>query len=86
MKRGITVLVSVGVLATAAYFTISKLAIRHETVTFYDASRDNRPVAVDLAVRRDKEMQANAGMITMPVAARSSDDHGDTSPWAARSP
>ena len=75
MKRGITVLVSVGVLATAAYFTISKLAIRHETVTFYDASRDNRPVAVDLAVRRDKEMQANAGMITMPVAVI---NHGNT--------
>jgi hypothetical protein len=75
MKRGITVLVSVGVLATAAYFTISKLAIRHETVTFYDASRDNRPVAVDLAIRRDKEMQANAGMITLPVAVI---NHGNT--------
>jgi hypothetical protein len=75
MKRGITVLVSVGVLATAAYFTIAKLAIRHETVTFYDASRDNRPVAVDLAVRRDKEMQANAGMIMLPVAVI---NHGNT--------
>ena len=31
-------------------------------------ARDNRPVAVDIAVRRDKEMQANAGMITLPVA------------------
>jgi hypothetical protein len=30
--------------------------------------RDNRPVAVDIAVRRDKEMQANADMITLPVA------------------
>ena len=75
MKRGIMVLVSVGVLATAAYFTISKWAIRHETVTFYDASRDNRPVAVDLAIRRDKEMQANAGMITLPVAVI---NHGNT--------
>jgi hypothetical protein len=75
MKRGITVLVSVGVLATAAYFTIAKWAIRHETVTFYDASRDNRPVAVDLAIRRDKEMQANAGMITLPVAVI---NHGNT--------
>jgi hypothetical protein len=75
MKRGITVLVAVGVLATAAYFTISKWAIRHETVTFYDASRDNRPVAVDLAIRRDKEMQANAGMITLPVAVI---NHGNT--------
>jgi hypothetical protein len=75
MKRGIVVLVSVGVLSAAAYFTISKWAIRHETITFYDATRDNRPVAVDLAVRRDKEMQANAGMIRLPVAVV---NHGNT--------
>jgi len=75
MKRGITVLVSLGVLVTAAYFTASKWAIRHETLTFYDASRDNRPVAVDVAVRRDKELQANAGMITLPVAIL---NHGNT--------
>ena len=35
-------------------------ALRHETITFYDASCDNRPVAVDITVRRDKELQANA--------------------------
>jgi alpha/beta hydrolase fold len=75
MKRGIAVLLSVGAVATAAYFTLSKWAIRHETVTFYDASRDNRPVAVDIAVRRDKEMQANAGMIKLPVAIF---NHGNT--------
>ena len=75
MKRGITVLVSVGIVATAAYFTVSKWAIRHESITFYDASRDNRPVAVDTAVRRDKEMQANAGMIKLPVAIF---NHGNT--------
>jgi pimeloyl-ACP methyl ester carboxylesterase len=75
MKRGITVLVSLGVLVTVAYFTASKWAIRHETLTFYDASRDNRPVAVDVAVRRDKELQANAGMITLPVAIL---NHGNT--------
>ena len=68
MKRGIAVLLSLCVLMTVAYFTASKWAIRHETITFYDATRDNRPVAVDIAVRRDKEMQANAGMITLPVA------------------
>jgi hypothetical protein len=45
-------------------FTVSKWAIRHQTLTFYDAARNNRPVAVDIAVRYDKEMQANAGMIT----------------------
>jgi alpha/beta hydrolase fold len=75
MKRGITVLVSLSAVLTVAYFTASKWAIRHETLTFYDASRDNRPVAVDIAVRRDKEMQANAGMIKLPVAIL---NHGNT--------
>jgi pimeloyl-ACP methyl ester carboxylesterase len=75
MKRGISILLSLGVLVTAAYFTASKWAIRHQTITFYDPARDNRPVAVDIAVRRDKEMQADAGMITLPVAVLS---HGNT--------
>ena len=55
MKRGITVLLSAGALAAVGYFTASKWAIRHEAITFYDASRENRPVAVDIAVRRDKD-------------------------------
>jgi pimeloyl-ACP methyl ester carboxylesterase len=75
MKRGIAILVSLTVLVAVGYFTISKWAIHHETITFYDASRNNRPVAVDIAVRRDKEMQANAGMITLPVAIL---NHGNT--------
>jgi pimeloyl-ACP methyl ester carboxylesterase len=75
MKRGITILLSLSVLVTGAYLTISKWAIRHETITFYDPSRDNRPVAVDIAIRRDKEMQANAGMIKLPVAVL---NHGNT--------
>jgi hypothetical protein len=75
MKRGIAILVSLTVLVAVGYFTISKWAISHQTITFYDASRDNRPVAVDVAVRRDKEMQANAGMITLPVAIL---NHGNT--------
>jgi hypothetical protein len=75
MKRGIVILLSLGVLLTAAYFTASKWAIRHDTLTFHDASRDNRPVAVDVAVRWDKEMQANAGMIKLPVAIL---NHGNT--------
>ncbi len=75
MKRGITVLLSLSVLVTVAYFTASKWAIRHETLSFHDASRDNRLVAVDVAVRRDKEMQADAGMITLPVAVL---NHGNT--------
>jgi hypothetical protein len=75
MKRGITVLLSLSVLVTGAYFTASKWAIRHETISFHDPDRDNRLVAVDIAVRRDKEMQANAGMITLPVAVL---NHGNT--------
>lgn len=75
MKRGIAVLVSVSALCGIAYFTASKWAIRHETITFYDASRDNRAVPVDIAVRRDKELQANAGMIMLPVAVI---NHGNT--------
>lgn len=75
MKRGIAVLVCVSALCAVAYVTASKWAIKHETITFYDASRDNRPVPVDIAIRRDKEMQANAGMITMPVAVI---NHGNT--------
>jgi alpha/beta hydrolase fold len=75
MKRGILILLSVCALFVVGYFTASKWAIRHETLTFYDPARDNRPVAVDVAVRRDKEMQANAGMIKLPVAIL---NHGNT--------
>ena len=75
MKRGIAILLSLCVLVTVGYFTASKWAIRHETITFHDPTRDNRPVAVDVAVRWDKEMQANAGMITLPVAIL---NHGNT--------
>ncbi|MBS0531300.1 MAG: alpha/beta fold hydrolase [Proteobacteria bacterium] len=74
MKRGVTVFVSICVLAVVAYVTASKWAIHHETMTFYDATRD-RPIAVDVAIRRDKEMQANAGMLTLPVAIL---NHGNT--------
>jgi hypothetical protein len=75
MKRGIAVLLSLGLLAAFAYFGASKWAIRHETLTLFDTSRENRPVAVDVAVRRDKEVQANVGMLTLPVAILS---HGNT--------
>jgi alpha/beta hydrolase fold len=75
MKRGIAVLLSVGSFFTVAYFTVSKWAIRHESITFLDPERDNRPVAVDIAVRRDKLMQAEAGMIKLPVAIL---NHGNT--------
>jgi len=75
MKSGIVVLLSLSVLVAVGYFTASKWAIRHETVTFIDPARGNRPVPVVIAVRRDKEMQANAGMITLPVAVL---NHGNT--------
>lgn len=75
MKRGIAVLLSLTVLLVVGYVTASKWAIKHETIAFRDPGRDNRLVAVDVAVRRDKEMQANAGMITLPVAIL---NHGNT--------
>ena len=75
MKRGIAVLLSLTVLVTLGYFTASKWAISHVTISFHDPARDDRLVAVDVAVRRDKEMQANAGMITLPVAIL---NHGNT--------
>src|ERR1700712_1021763 len=75
MKRGIGIFLSLCVLLGVAYFTASKWAIKHETLTFHDPARDNRLVAGDIAVRRDKEMQANAGMINLPVAVL---NHGNT--------
>jgi pimeloyl-ACP methyl ester carboxylesterase len=75
MKRGITVFLSVGALVTVGYFTVSKWAIRHESFTFYDPDRDSRPVAVDIAIRRDRQMQADAGLIKLPVVVFS---HGNT--------
>jgi hypothetical protein len=75
MKRGIAVLLSLSALVTVAYFSASKLAIRHETLMFNDPARGNRAVEVDVAVRRDKELEANAGMIKLPVAIL---NHGNT--------
>src|SRR5215211_7828692 len=49
MKRGIAILASLVAVVTLGYFTASKWAIRHETLTFYDASRGNRPIEVDVA-------------------------------------
>src|SRR6476619_7801189 len=75
MRRGITIFASLSALLAVGYFTASNWAVRHETLTFNDPARDNRPVAVDVAVRRDKEMQANAGMVKLPVAIL---NHGNT--------
>src|SRR6267154_3375831 len=75
MKRGIAVLLSLTVLVTVGYLTAIKWAIKHETIAFHDPARDNRLVAVDIAVRWDEEMQADAGMITLPVTII---NHGNT--------
>jgi alpha/beta hydrolase fold len=75
MKRGIAVLLSLSAVFAVAYFTASKWAIKHETLMFHDASRGDRPVEIDIAVRRDREMQADAGLIKLPVAIL---NHGNT--------
>jgi pimeloyl-ACP methyl ester carboxylesterase len=67
MRRAILVVLSLVLFAGVAYASVNKWAIRHDTMQLYDASR-HRPVTVNLAVRRDIEMRANAGMMTMPVA------------------
>lgn len=74
MKRGLIILLGLFAVATVAYFTASKWAIRHETVSFYDETRQ-REIDVAVAVRRDKEMKANAGMGALPVAII---NHGNT--------
>jgi hypothetical protein len=74
MKRGILIFLGFAAVLGVAYFSASKWAIRHETISFFDATR-NRPVDVDVAVRRDKEMTANAGMTQLPVAII---NHGNT--------
>jgi hypothetical protein len=67
MKRGIAVLTCVCALAGAVYFGISKWGIRHETLNLFDTARQ-RPVTVDVAVRRDYEMKADDGYWKLPVA------------------
>src|SRR5215467_12762843 len=67
MKRALAILACLCVLAGGEYLAISKWAIRHETLNLLDASRQ-RPVSVDLAVRRDYEMKANYGFWKLPVA------------------
>jgi hypothetical protein len=75
MKRGIAILLSLCALVTAGYFTASKWAIHHKTLTLFDPLRTDRTVEVDIAVRRDREWEATAEMITLPVVILS---HGNT--------
>ena len=74
MKRGLIVL-SLCAVAIVGYFTSSKWAIHHKTLTFEDPLRSDRSVTIDVAVRRDREMEAIADMIELPVAIVS---HGNT--------
>jgi alpha/beta hydrolase fold/Platelet-activating factor acetylhydrolase, isoform II len=75
MKRRVAIVLSLCTLMTVAYFTASKWLIRHQTLTFFDILRSERPVSVDIAVRRDREMEATAEMIELPVVILS---HGNT--------
>ena len=74
MKRGLIVL-SICALVMTAYLSASKWAIHHKAITFVDPVRSDRSVTVDVAVRRDREMESIAEMIDLPVAILS---HGNT--------
>src|ERR1700756_1191151 len=74
MKRGLIVL-SICALGMAAYFTASKWAIHHRTLTYVDPERADRTVSIELAVRRDREVESIADMAELPVAILS---HGNT--------
>jgi hypothetical protein len=67
MRRAFAILACLCVLAGVQYVAISKLAIRHQTLNLYDTARQ-RPVSVDLAVRRDYEVKANEGLWKLPIA------------------
>ena len=67
MRRAFTIFGCLCVLAGVQYVAISKLAIRHQTLNLYDTARQ-RPVSVDLAVRRDYEVKANMGLWKLPIA------------------
>jgi hypothetical protein len=67
MKRALAFLAFLCALAAGEYFAVSKFAIRHETLNFYDASRQ-RPISVDVAVRRDYETKADLGLWKLPLA------------------
>jgi hypothetical protein len=74
MKRGLFVL-GLCMMAVAAYFTADKWGIRHVTLSSADILRENRDVTVQVAVRRDREIQSMAELIDLPVAILS---HGNT--------
>ena len=67
MKRALVILACICAVVGGVYVAGSKWAIRHETLDLFDATRQ-RPVSVDLAVRRDYEMRANEGTRKLPIA------------------
>lgn len=67
MKRALGILAFLCLLAAGEYFVVSKLAIRHETLNFFDVARQ-RPIAVDVAVRPDYEAKAALGLWKLPLA------------------
>jgi hypothetical protein len=75
MKRSFAVVFLFCALVASAYFTASRWAIRHKTLTFVDPLRSDRPVSVDIAVRFDRELEAMGDMIELPVAIL---NHGNT--------
>src|SRR3954465_8725671 len=67
MKRVFAILTLFCLLGVGEYFVVSRLAIRHDTMTMFDATRQ-RPIAVEIAVRRDYETKANLGLWKLPLA------------------
>jgi hypothetical protein len=67
MKRVFAILVFLCVLGVGQYVVVSRFAIRHEVLTLFDASRQ-RPITVEVAVRRDYETKANLGLWKLPLA------------------
>nr|WP_244430059.1 hypothetical protein [Bradyrhizobium liaoningense] len=67
MRKVFGILALLCVLGVGQYFVVSQFAIRHETLTLFDASRQ-RPISVEIAVRRDAETKANLGLWKLPLA------------------
>ncbi len=74
MNRGLMIALALAVLVVAGYLSFSRWAVRHDAVLLFDTAR-GRPIAVDVAVRRDIELQAQAGLRMLPVAIV---NHGNT--------
>jgi len=74
MKRKLVIGAAVVFGIIVAGLVATRIAIRHYRMPLFDTAR-NRSVPVDLYVRRDKEMEAYAGMTVLPVAIV---NHGNT--------